>query len=173
MVQYHFKTKEGSSVGPINADEFRQHLETGAITDATMVWRSGLIDWTTYGALRAFDEEMARQRATPPPLPVRQTSQEPAPLADARQGKASPKVTSAPVCASPASGTAGGTSGINQSPNGEPKKGGGWVVQALGMVAVVVVCCGMLLGALWLRYYMSKSSRVVQQEARLTASPAR
>ena len=65
MVQYHFRTKEGPSLGPIGSDEFQQRLEAGDISDETMVWRSGMLDWTTYADLRAKEE----RAKLPPPLP--------------------------------------------------------------------------------------------------------
>ena len=169
MVQYHFRTKEGPSVGPINTDEFRQHLEAGEITDATMVWRSGLIDWTNYAALRAFEEEMARKRATPPPLPARQVHHEGKPQEAVKHDKAVPVLKSGPASTSNAAGN-----GTNAShPILRSKARGGWVGQALTMVAVLVVCCGVLLGALWLRYIVSKGNRAVQQEVKFTSLPAR
>jgi len=70
MVQYHFRTKEGPSLGPIGVDEFRQHLEAGEIEEETMVWRSGMLDWTSYANLRSIEERAARPKsAEPPPLP--------------------------------------------------------------------------------------------------------
>lgn len=66
MVQFHFRTSDGPSVGPIGSEEFRQRQEAGEIDDATMVWRSGMVDWLTYADLRAFD-----QRASEPQPPKR------------------------------------------------------------------------------------------------------
>ena len=66
MVQYHFRTKEGPSLGPIGADEFRQRLDAGDIDDETMVWRSGMIEWMTYAALRAREQQSAQARVVPP-----------------------------------------------------------------------------------------------------------
>src|SRR2546430_7528857 len=40
-------------------DEFRQRQEAGEVNDETMVWRSGMLNWMSYAALRA-DEERAR-----------------------------------------------------------------------------------------------------------------
>jgi hypothetical protein len=72
MVLYHFKTSEGSGLGPIDINEFRQRHEAGEITDETLVWRSGLADWMTYGALRAIEQRAAQPRPTePPPLPAK------------------------------------------------------------------------------------------------------
>lgn len=68
MVQYHFRTSDGPSLGPIDADEFRQRQEAGEIDDATMVWRSGMVDWLKYADLRAADERVALPQ--PPPLPT-------------------------------------------------------------------------------------------------------
>jgi len=74
MVQYHFRTKEGPSLGPIGAEEFRQRVDAGDIADDTAVWRSGMLDWTTYADLRAFEERAAQPpplpASVPPPLPV-------------------------------------------------------------------------------------------------------
>jgi len=75
MVQYHFRTSAGPSLGPIEAEEFQQRQEAGEIRDETMVWRSGLAEWTTYAALRSLDERVAQPRTTvPPPLPVKKVA---------------------------------------------------------------------------------------------------
>ena len=74
MVKYHFRTKTGPEVGPIDAEEFRQRVEAGEIVADTTVWRSGLINWTNYAGLRAFEEEETRKKAAPPPLPVEAAS---------------------------------------------------------------------------------------------------
>jgi hypothetical protein len=75
MVQYHFRTNEGPSLGPIDVDEFRQRQEAGEINDDTMVWRSGMADWTNYANLRALEQKAAEpRRAEPPPLPVKAAS---------------------------------------------------------------------------------------------------
>lgn len=72
MLQYHFRTSEGPALGPIGVDEFQQRLVAGEINDETMVWRSGMVDWTTYSALRALEQPAARAAAVqPPPLPVK------------------------------------------------------------------------------------------------------
>src|SRR5215218_9975442 len=70
MVQYYFKVSDGPDLGPMGADEFQQRHQAGEINDETMVWRSGMVDWKTYGALRAAEERAAQpQAAKPPPLP--------------------------------------------------------------------------------------------------------
>jgi hypothetical protein len=75
MAQYHFKTAEGPSLGPIEADEFLQRQEAGEINDETMVWRSGMVDWTTYGAMRAAELLAAQPRSkVPPPLPQKKAT---------------------------------------------------------------------------------------------------
>src|SRR5436190_19565441 len=86
MVQYHFRTKEGPSLGPIGADEFQQRLEAGDISDETMVWRSGMLDWTTYADLRAKEE----RAKLPPPLPG--TVPPPLPAKESHHSSARPTV---------------------------------------------------------------------------------
>jgi hypothetical protein len=78
MVQYHFKTAEGPSLGPIEDGEFKQRLQAGEINDQTMVWRSGMVEWTTFAALRARDEQAAK---LPPPLPGKAVAHQASPAA--------------------------------------------------------------------------------------------
>jgi hypothetical protein len=87
MAQYFFKVSNSPDRGPMSADEFQQRLVAGEIQDATMVWRSGMTDWSTYADLCATEKRLAEKRAaaaaSPPPLPTA-----------ARPRKASPAATS-------------------------------------------------------------------------------
>jgi len=67
MVEYHFRSSEGPPVGPIGVDEFRQRQEAGEVNDETMVWRSGMLNWMSYAALRADEERATVARTTQPP----------------------------------------------------------------------------------------------------------
>jgi len=72
MVQYFFRPSEGPSLGPIDAEEFRQRQDAGEINDETMVWRSGMTDWTTFASMRAQEQLAAQPKpavAAPPPVP--------------------------------------------------------------------------------------------------------
>jgi hypothetical protein len=187
MVKYHFRTKNGPEVGPIEADEFRQRVEAGEIVDDTTVWRSGLVNWTNYAGLRAFEEDLARKKAAPPPLPADAKPQlaghhgaAPQPVrfvkcvacekewpenltillagkplcGNCQRRKAEdPKYAklvakAVPQHSSPSS-KAGAVDGA-----GSPAKRGlpPWLGQALTMIAVPVLCCGILFGVMWLRY---------------------
>ena len=69
MVHYHFRTAEGPSLGPSGADEFQMHLQAGQITNTTMVWRSGMLEWTTYANLRNVEDGLiGHGPSTPPPV---------------------------------------------------------------------------------------------------------
>lgn len=76
MVEYHFRTSDGPSLGPISVDEFRQRQEAGEINDETMVWRSGLTDWMTYAALQAVEQRAAEPKpAKAPRQPVKKATE--------------------------------------------------------------------------------------------------
>ena len=64
MAQYFFQVSNGPDLGPMSAEEFQQRLAAGEIKDATMVWRSGMGDWSTYRALCAAEKAVAP--ASPP-----------------------------------------------------------------------------------------------------------
>jgi hypothetical protein len=77
MLQYHFRTAEGSNIGPINAGEFQLRRDAGEIHDQTMVWRSGMIDWAKYATVRAREKEspalpvpVAKEDASHAPVPA-------------------------------------------------------------------------------------------------------
>jgi hypothetical protein len=75
MVQYHFRTNAGPAFGPIDAADFKQRQEAGEITHNTMVWRSGLLEWTTCAGLHAIEQRAAQSSCTtPPPLPAKTTA---------------------------------------------------------------------------------------------------
>ena len=59
MVQYFCKVRNGPDLGPMSTDEFQQRLEAGEIKDETMVWHSGMGDWSTYRALCAAEKGVA------------------------------------------------------------------------------------------------------------------
>ena len=59
MAQYFCKVRNGPDLGPLSTDEFQQRLEAGEIQDETMVWRSGMGDWSTYRALCAAEKAVA------------------------------------------------------------------------------------------------------------------
>ena len=48
-----FYVREGSQVGPISQGQFEELVQSGGISAATMVWTSGLPNWTPYSALPA------------------------------------------------------------------------------------------------------------------------
>ncbi len=83
MVQYHFRLSDGPDLGPIGAEEFQRRQEAGEINDETMVWRSGMVDWTTYAKLRAIELRAAQPPAKlpppPPPLPGKAAAKTAAP----------------------------------------------------------------------------------------------
>lgn len=71
-LQYHFKTSEGPDLGPMGIEEFQQRYEAGEINDETMVWRSGLVDWMPYSALRVAESQAAQpQPRKAPARPVK------------------------------------------------------------------------------------------------------
>lgn len=72
MVQYYFKVSDGPSLGPMGADEFRQRQEAGEIDDRTMVWRSGMVEWSTYATLRS--SETAASPSSKAPIRKEKTS---------------------------------------------------------------------------------------------------
>jgi hypothetical protein len=53
MTQWYYRDTFSRKIGPLSTDEFEQHVEEGDIQPETRVWRSGLVDWTTYEALLA------------------------------------------------------------------------------------------------------------------------
>jgi hypothetical protein len=59
MVQYFCQVCNGPNLGPLSTEEFQQRLEAGEIQDETMVWRSGMGDWSTYRALCAAEKGVA------------------------------------------------------------------------------------------------------------------
>jgi hypothetical protein len=70
MVQYFFKVRNAPDLGPMGADEFQQRLAAGEIKDGTMVWRSGMANWSTYADLCAAETRRAAPAPPqPPPMP--------------------------------------------------------------------------------------------------------
>ena len=67
MTQWYFQDADSTRVGPLSDEEFHERLAGGAVVEKTRVWRSGLTDWTTYGALRAYDEQRQNPQPAPPP----------------------------------------------------------------------------------------------------------
>jgi hypothetical protein len=55
MTQWYYRDLQSKKIGPLSTEEFKGCIAEGAILPATRVWRSGLIDWTTYEALLAHD----------------------------------------------------------------------------------------------------------------------
>ncbi len=48
-----FYSKDNQQAGPVDDAEFSRLVQTGAITDATLVWHSDLANWLPYGTVRA------------------------------------------------------------------------------------------------------------------------
>jgi uncharacterized RDD family membrane protein YckC len=61
----------GQQAGPVTEAELHRLLQTGKIDEASMVWRSGMPDWTPYGLLKASPNPTSAQPA-PTPSPVSQ-----------------------------------------------------------------------------------------------------
>ena len=146
MVQYHFKTNEGPALGPIGADEFQQRLEAGEIKDETMVWRSGMIDWTTYATLRANEQRAAAPQ--PPPLPKKAAAAKvavsgPGRLPCGTCGKEWPESLLLQHEGQPICGTCEDKR-KQDIKNGKKKKGAGSGAGALFLMVVAVVCAGCL-----------------------------
>jgi uncharacterized RDD family membrane protein YckC len=55
-----FYAKDWHPTGPVDDEEFQRLIATGVISELTLVWRSGMAEWKTYGEIRP---------AAPPPLP--------------------------------------------------------------------------------------------------------
>ncbi|MBC8010186.1 MAG: DUF898 family protein, partial [Burkholderiales bacterium] len=59
-----FYSKDGSErLGPLAPVEFEQLVQAGVITPETLVWREGMPDWQSWGAISG-----AGVPATPPPM---------------------------------------------------------------------------------------------------------
>jgi hypothetical protein len=177
MVQYHFRTKEGPSLGPIGAEEFRLRLEAGDIDDETMVWRSGMLDWTTYANLRAIEERAAQ----PPPLP----SQAPPPLPVKESHHAAARA-SVQFIACAACGQDWPENLLNlhgrkhvcgncvrtqkdtfkkiQHKNAKSEISAGWVAWLVKVLLIGAIICGVIFVRLWLRSETRKSKRVLRQQ---------
>lgn len=63
-----YYASQGRRVGPVDDTEFEALVETGAITQDTLVWNETLSQWTPYGAL---------EQSTPPQTPQPKQRQEP------------------------------------------------------------------------------------------------
>ena len=53
MIEWYYCDAHCQEVGPLSAAEFEVCVAVGEIQPETPVWRSGLVDWTTFAALRA------------------------------------------------------------------------------------------------------------------------
>jgi uncharacterized RDD family membrane protein YckC len=47
-----FYAKDGQPAGPVDEQEFERLIATGAVSDTTLVWRSGLAEWKPYAEIR-------------------------------------------------------------------------------------------------------------------------
>jgi hypothetical protein len=47
-----YYAKDGQPAGPVEDEELERLTATGDVTDATLVWRSGLAEWKPYGEVR-------------------------------------------------------------------------------------------------------------------------
>lgn len=177
MVQYHFRTKEGPSLGPIGADEFRQRLDAGDIDDETMVWRSGMLDWTTYANLRTLEQRDAQPPplpgAVPPSLPVQQSHHAAARpvakfIACASCGQDWPENLlnlhgSKHVCGNCV------RSQKDLFKNGQLKNkatgvSSGWGAWLVKVLAIGIIICGLIFVRLWLRSETRKGKRLLRQQ---------
>ncbi len=69
-------SRDGFAKEPVTAGQIIDLCTSGSITDATLVWREGLSDWSPLGevpelaqALRAFSRHPSPSGAAPPPIP--------------------------------------------------------------------------------------------------------
>ena len=65
-----YYASQGKRVGPVEDTEFEALVETGAITQDTLVWNETLSQWTPYGAL-----EQKASSPKPQPQPSEQTQE--------------------------------------------------------------------------------------------------
>lgn len=175
MVQYHFRTKEGPSLGPIGADEFRRHLEAGDISDETMVWRSGMLDWITYADLRAIEKHATE----PPPLPSQIPP--PLPVKESHHAVARPKFIACASCGQEwpenllnlhggkhvcgnCVRTQKDTFKKVQHKNTKSEVSGGWVVWLLKVLLIAAVIGGAIFVRSWLRSENRKGMRILRQQ---------
>ncbi|HYR57031.1 MAG TPA: DUF4339 domain-containing protein [Chthoniobacteraceae bacterium] len=55
MTEWYYRDSQSRKIGPLSTEQFEQRVADGAVTPRTRVWRSGLVDWTTYAALLAHE----------------------------------------------------------------------------------------------------------------------
>lgn len=63
--QWYFREESNQKIGPLSPEEFEQRVASGEVEGHTPVWCSGLIDWTTYDAVLAYQRTAL---PTPPAL---------------------------------------------------------------------------------------------------------
>ena len=51
MTEWYYRDQKSRKIGPLSTEEFDELVAQGEVLPQTRVWRSGLTDWTTYGAL--------------------------------------------------------------------------------------------------------------------------
>ena len=65
MTEWYYRDSQSRKIGPLSTEEFEERVDAGEVKPHTKVWRSGLIDWTTYAALCAHDEQGAKEESGP------------------------------------------------------------------------------------------------------------
>jgi len=70
---------DGQSTGPYDASGLRQLISRGQLTRDSLVWKEGIINWVTAGAVAELAPLLA---STPPPLP---SYQQPSPVSNQGQ----------------------------------------------------------------------------------------
>jgi GYF domain 2 len=53
MTEWYYRDAQSQKIGPLSTDEFEERVIEGEIQAQTRVWRSGLVEWTTYEELLA------------------------------------------------------------------------------------------------------------------------
>ncbi len=55
MIDWYYRDAHSRKIGPLSTEEFEARVSEGEIQARTRVWRSGMLDWTTYEALLASE----------------------------------------------------------------------------------------------------------------------
>jgi len=61
---------DNKPTGPMSIHELKEHLDQGAVTPASLVWRDGFGDWMELRAVKELSSLLKPADKTPPPKPV-------------------------------------------------------------------------------------------------------
>ena len=69
-----FIEKDGNKTGPLSRDDLESHVSAGELSTDTLVWQSGMADWTPARDVGELAELVPAWKNTPPPLPRKSSS---------------------------------------------------------------------------------------------------